>query len=62
MVFIRFDAAGAPQTPIDFLTGFTVKGNDKDVKGRPVGTFVHNDGSLLVTDDDSGIVWRVSAE
>ena len=38
------------------------KGSDKDVKGRPVGTFVHNDGSLLVTDDDSGIVWRVSAE
>jgi glucose/arabinose dehydrogenase len=43
----------------DFLVGFvTQEGN---VWGRPVGVTVAKDGALLVTDDGSGIVWRVSA-
>jgi glucose/arabinose dehydrogenase len=42
----------------DFLTGFvTAKG---EVWGRPVGVTVANDGALLVTDDESGSIWRVS--
>jgi glucose/arabinose dehydrogenase len=42
----------------DFLVGFvTPEGN---VWGRPVGVTVAKDGSLLVTDDGSGIVWRVA--
>ena len=42
----------------DFLTGFlTSKG---DVWGRPVGVAVAPDGSLLVSDDGSGTIWRVS--
>jgi glucose/arabinose dehydrogenase len=42
----------------DFLVGFvTPEGN---VWGRPVGVSVAKDGSLLVTDDGSGIVWRVA--
>jgi glucose/arabinose dehydrogenase len=42
----------------DFLTGFvTPEGN---VWGRPVGVTVAKDGSLLVTDDGSGSIWRVS--
>ncbi len=42
----------------DFLTGFvTPKG---DVWGRPVGVEVARDGSLLVSDDGSGSIWRVS--
>jgi len=42
----------------DFLTGFlTPKG---DVWGRPVGVATAQDGSLLVSDDGSGSVWRVS--
>ncbi len=41
----------------DFMTGFvTPKG---DVWGRPVGVAVAHDGSLIVTDDASGTVWRV---
>ena len=31
-----------------------------NVWGRPVGVSVAKDGSLLVTDDGSGIVWRVA--
>jgi glucose/arabinose dehydrogenase len=43
----------------DFLVGFvTEEGN---VWGRPVGVTVAKDGALLVTDDGSNIVWRVSA-
>jgi glucose/arabinose dehydrogenase len=42
----------------DFLTGFVT--NDGDVWGRPVGVTVTRDGALLVTDDESGSIWRVS--
>ena len=42
----------------DFMTGFVV--SDDQVWGRPVGVAVANDGSLIVTDDGSGTIWRVS--
>jgi glucose/arabinose dehydrogenase len=41
----------------DFLTGFLTP--DGDVWGRPVGVGVASDGSLLVSDDGSGSIWRV---
>jgi glucose/arabinose dehydrogenase len=41
----------------DFLTGFVA--NDESVWGRPVGVAVMKDGSLLVTEDGSGTIWRV---
>jgi glucose/arabinose dehydrogenase len=44
-----------------FLTGFWFEGGDKaGVFGRPAGVAVAADGSLLVTDDAGGAVWRVS--
>jgi len=42
----------------DFLTGFVV--DNGHVWGRPVGTAVAPDGSLLVSDDGSNSIWRVS--
>jgi glucose/arabinose dehydrogenase len=42
----------------DFLTGFVLP--DGRVWGRPVGVTVAPDGSLLVSDDGSNSVWRVS--
>jgi glucose/arabinose dehydrogenase len=42
----------------DFLTGFVV--DDQNVWGRPVGVTVAPDGSLLVSDDGSGSIWRVT--
>ncbi len=42
----------------DFLTGFVLP--DGQVWGRPVGITVAPDGSLLVSDDGSGSIWRVS--
>jgi len=42
----------------DFLTGFV--NPNGDVWGRPVGVAVASDGSLMVTDDGSNSIWRVS--
>jgi glucose/arabinose dehydrogenase len=42
----------------DFLVGFVTP--EGDVWGRPVGVATARDGSLLVTDDGSNTVWRVS--
>jgi len=42
----------------DFLTGFVT--SDGKVWGRPVGVTVAPDGSLLVSDDGSNSIWRVS--
>lgn len=42
----------------DFLTGFVL--NNGDVWGRPVGVTVAPDGSLLVSDDGTNSIWRVS--
>lgn len=43
----------------DFLTGFTASPRSSEVYGRPVGVAVWTDGSLLVSDDGSGKIWRV---
>ncbi|HSC09735.1 MAG TPA: PQQ-dependent sugar dehydrogenase [Rhodanobacteraceae bacterium] len=42
----------------DFLTGFVL--DSGEVWGRPVGVTVAADGSLLVSDDASNSIWRVS--
>jgi glucose/arabinose dehydrogenase len=42
----------------DFMTGFVV--DDANVWGRPVGLAVAHDGALLVSDDGSNQIWRVS--
>jgi glucose/arabinose dehydrogenase len=51
----------APQME-DFLTGFVANAEKKEVYGRPVGVAVAKDGSLLVADDTSNRIWRVSAK
>jgi glucose/arabinose dehydrogenase len=42
----------------DFLTGFVP--NDRNVWARPVGVAVAPDGSLLISEDGNGSIWRVS--
>jgi glucose/arabinose dehydrogenase len=42
----------------DFLTGFVI--NDRNVWGRPAGVAVARDGSLLVSEDGNGTIWRIS--
>jgi glucose/arabinose dehydrogenase/cytochrome c2 len=49
---------GAPTGEYEeFMTGFTI--DEHHVWGRPAGVAVANDGSLLVTEDANGVVWRV---
>ena len=42
----------------DFMTGFVI--DNENVWGRPVAVTVAPDGSLLVTDDGSNSIWRIS--
>jgi len=42
----------------DFMTGFVV--DNGHVWGRPVGVTAAPDGSLLVTDDGSNSIWRIT--
>ncbi|PYX39499.1 MAG: sorbosone dehydrogenase [Acidobacteria bacterium] len=54
----RHQTARASGEYEDFLTGFVV--DNGHVWGRPVGIAVATDGSLLVSDDGSNTIWRVS--
>lgn len=61
VIYIPFEK-GKPSGPAgDFLTGFIADISKEKVHGRPVGLAVLPDGSLLVTDDVSNVVWRVAA-
>ena len=42
----------------DFATGFVL--NDNTIWARLVGITVARDGSLLLTEDANGTVWRIS--
>jgi glucose/arabinose dehydrogenase len=59
VVRLLFDSAGkATGEYEDFMTGFVV--SDTEVWGRPVGVAVARDGSLFVTEDGNGTIWRVT--
>jgi glucose/arabinose dehydrogenase len=58
VVRLRF-ANGSPTGEYqDFLTGFVA--SDQAVWGRPVGVAVARDGSLLVSEDGNGSIWRIA--
>ena len=53
--------SGKPQSgPKDFLTGFMLAPEKREVWGRPVGLFQLPDGSLLMSDDGGNKIWRIS--
>ena len=52
---------GQPGQPEDFATGWmATEGNRASVWGRPVDVLVAPDGALFVTDDDAGVVYRIT--
>jgi glucose/arabinose dehydrogenase len=61
VVFVPF-SNGMPEPPEDFLTGFIASEENSEVYGRPVGVAFTPDGSLLVNDDVSGIIWKITPE
>lgn len=58
VVRIHFEN-GKPVRFDDFLTGFLIN-NNRSHFARPVGVAVHTDGSLLVSDDTNGVIYRVN--
>ncbi|MGB7436546.1 MAG: sorbosone dehydrogenase family protein [Candidatus Acidiferrum sp.] len=60
VAFVGFRDGKAVEDPIPFLTGFDPYPKGKNVNGRPVGVVVAPDGSLMVSDDGAGMVYRVS--
>ncbi|MCY7350562.1 MAG: sorbosone dehydrogenase family protein [Cytophagaceae bacterium] len=61
VVFVPFKDGKPAGKPEDFLTGFVANTDSREVYGRPVGIFRVADGSMLVTDDSGGKIWRVRA-
>jgi glucose/arabinose dehydrogenase len=62
VIFVPFSKGKPSGKAEDFLTGFISDLEKNEVHGRPVGVVIMPDGSLLVTDDVTNIIWRVSAK
>lgn len=60
VVFVAFRDGRPTGEPIDFVTGF--RGTDGKTRGRPVGVTVDPRGALIVADDLSNTIWRVTGE
>lgn len=60
VVFVPFINGKPSGEPEDFLTGFVQDLSKSKVHGRPVGIAVLDDGSMLVSDDVSNIIWRIA--
>jgi glucose/arabinose dehydrogenase len=58
VVFVRFRDGRPSGPPVDFVTGF--RASDGKTRGRPVGVTVDPRGALIVADDLSNMVWRVT--
>ena len=60
VAFIPFKD-GKPSGPVrDFLTGWRISPEARDVWGRPVAILQLPDGSILVSDDGGKKIWRIS--
>jgi glucose/arabinose dehydrogenase len=57
VVFVPFRDGRPAGDPVDFVTGFQADGK---TFGRPVGVTVDPGGALIVADDLSNTVWRVT--
>jgi glucose/arabinose dehydrogenase len=58
--FVAFKDGKPSADPVPFLSGLVPDPKQDDVYGRPVGVTVAPDGSLLVSDDGAGVIYRVS--
>ena len=62
VLFIPFINGKQNGKPEDFLTGFIADEKTSKVYGRPVCIAVLPDGSLLVSDDASNVIWQITSE
>src|SRR5467141_3682935 len=61
IAFVAFKNGKPSADPVPFMTGLVPDPSQSDVNGRPVGVAVAPDGSLLVSDDGAGVIYRISA-
>ncbi len=60
IAFVAFKNGKPSADPVPFMTGLVPDPGGHDVNGRPVGVAVAPDGSLLVSDDGAGVIYRIS--
>jgi glucose/arabinose dehydrogenase len=60
VVFVAFKDGAPSGDPMPFLTGFVPDPGRGLVYGRPAGVTTAPDGSLLVSDDGVGLIYRIS--
>lgn len=60
VAFVPFQNGKPSGPPRDFVTGWMLSPDSKQVWGRPAAVFQMTDGSLLVTDDGGKKIWRIS--
>ena len=60
VVFIPFEDGEPAGDPVDFVSGFLT--GDGKTRGRPVGVTVAPDGSVIVADDMTNAIWRVTRD
>ncbi|MFW7342907.1 sorbosone dehydrogenase family protein [Pollutimonas sp. H1-120] len=58
VVFVPFKDGRPAGPPVDFATGF--RDSDGTTRGRPVGVTVDPRGALIIADDLSNTIWRVT--
>jgi glucose/arabinose dehydrogenase len=58
VVYVTFDPVGRPSGTHLFIDGWL--GSDGDAWGRPVDLAELPDGSLLISDDEAGVIYRVT--
>jgi glucose/arabinose dehydrogenase len=60
VVFLPFRNGKPVGQPREFLSGFMLAPDKREVWGRPVGLLELGDGSLLLSDDGGKKIWRIS--
>lgn len=60
VAFVPFQNGKPTAGPQEFLKGWMLSPEKREVWGRPTGVFQMQDGSLLVSDDGGNKIWRIS--
>ncbi len=60
LAFVAFRDGKPSADPVPFMTGFVPDPKGSLVNGRPVGVTTAPDGSLLVSDDGLGVIYRIT--
>lgn len=59
VIHVRFEN-GVPLSTRDFVSGFLIEGGTAYF-GRPAGVTIAPDGAVLFSDDENGMIYRVTA-